>query len=189
MNFRRLLVLLLAGVSMAAQAAFDIDTLMQDLARHTGGKARFVETRTMAVLDRPVVSTGEMLYQPPSRLEKRTLKPQLEEMILDGDRLTMITLNRRMTINVASRPEAQAFVESIRSTLSGDRRALEKYYRLEVSGAPQAWSLTLTPVDSAVAALIRYITVSGNGNQVRRIDYIQADGDRSVLDIEPVEGS
>lgn len=189
MIVRPLLAGWLAIASLAAHAAFDLDTLMQDLSRHAGGRARFVETRTAAMLDRPLVLHGEMRYEPPHRLEKRTLQPTTETLILDGNTLTVERDQRRMTFNVASRPEAQAFVESIRSTLSGDRRALEKYYRLEVSGAPQAWSLTLTPVDSAVAALIRYITVSGNGNQVRRIEYIQADGDRSVLDIEPVEGS
>lgn len=188
MNFRRLLALLLASVSLAAHAAFDIDTLMRDLARHTGGKARFVETRTMAMLDKPVVSSGELRYQPPDRLEKHTLEPYPESMMLDKDTLTLVRANRRMSVNVASRPEAQAFVESIRSTLAGNRQALEKHYRLALAGSPAAWSLALTPVDGAVSALISRITVSGSGNQVRRIEYQQADGDRSELAIEPIAG-
>lgn len=188
MNFRRLLALLLASVSLAAHAAFDIDTLMQDLARHTGGRARFVETRTMAVFDKPVVSSGEMRYLPPDRLEKHTLAPHPESLMLDKDTLTMVRDNRRMSIGVASRPEAQAFVESIRSTLSGNRQALEKHYRIELAGAPANWSLALTPVDGAVLALVRRITVTGSGNQVRRIEYLQADGDRSELAIEPIAG-
>ena len=188
MNFRRFLALLLASVSLVSHAAADIDTLMQDLARQTGGRARFVETRPLAVLDRPVISSGEMLYQPPSRLEKRTLQPTSETMILDGNTLTVERDDRRMSISVASRPEAQAFVESIRSTLSGNRQALEKHYQLELAGTPASWSLVLTPVDSAVSALIRRITVSGSGNQVRRIEYLQTDGDRSDLAIEPIAG-
>lgn len=186
MIFRAFLALLMAGASMAAQAAFDIDQLMGDLARHRGGKARFVETRTLAMLDRPVQSSGEMSYQPPDRLEKRTFKPYAETVVLDKDILSVERDQRRMSIQVASRPEAQAFVESVRSTLSGNRPALEKHYRLELSGSRQDWSLVLLPVDTAVAALIRRITVTGQGNQVRRIEYLQADGDRSELSIEPV---
>jgi hypothetical protein len=91
-----------------------------------------------------------------------------------------------MTIQVASRPEAQAFVESVRSTLSGNRQSLERHYRLELKGARQDWSLVLLPVDAPVAALVKRITVTGQGNQVRRIEYLQADGDRSELSIEPI---
>lgn len=187
MNFRGFLVLLWAVVSVTAQAAaFDIDQLMSDLAQHKGGKARFVETRTMALLDRPLQSSGEMRYLPPDRLEKRTVEPFAETVVLDKDTLSVERDRRRMTIQVASRPEAQAFVESVRSTLSGNRRSLEKHYRLELQGARQDWSLVLLPVDTAVAALIKRITVTGQGNQVRRIEYLQADGDRSELSIEPI---
>src|SRR5690606_25368692 len=88
MIFRGLLALALASASLAAQAAFDLDQLMGELARHPGGQARFVETRTMALLDRPVRSSGEMRYTPPDRLEKRTLQPRAETLILDKDTLT-----------------------------------------------------------------------------------------------------
>ncbi len=35
--------------------------------------------------------------------------------------------------------------------------------------------------------MVQRITVSGNKNQVRVIEYLQADGDRSVLNIDPVD--
>ena len=187
MIFRALLGLLLAGASLAAHAAYDIDQLMGELAQYKGGRARFVETRTMAVLDRPVVSSGEMSYTPPDRLEKRTLKPRAETVVLEGDTLTIERGERRMNINVASRPEAQAFVESVRSTLSGNRQALEKHYQLELKGAAAGWKLVLLPLEPAVRALVKRITVTGQGGQVRHIEYAQADGDRSELDIEPVD--
>lgn len=186
MKFRALLAVALTVFSMAAHAAFDIDQLMGDLAQNKGGTARFVETKTMAMLDKPLQSSGEMSYQPPDRLEKRTLLPRAETLVLDKDTLTVERDKRRMTINVGSRPEAQAFVESVRSTLTGNRQALEKHYRLELKGMRAQWSLVLTPVDSAVAELIQRITVTGNGSQVRRIEYLQADGDRSELSIEPI---
>lgn len=187
MMFRALLALLLSGASLAAHAAaFDIDQLMAELAQYKGGRARFVETRTMAVLDRPVISSGEMRYTPPDRLEKRTLKPRAEMLVLDGDTLSMERGERRMSINVASRPEALAFVASVRSTLAGNRKALEKHYQLELNGTPADWRLVLLPIDPAVQALAARITISGQGGQVRHIEYTQADGDRSELAIEPL---
>ena len=179
----------LLGLSMSfgAHAAYGIDQLMSDLAGQKGGKARFVEKRHVAVLDKPVVSSGEMLYTPPHRLEKRTLLPKAETLVLDKDTLTMERDKRKLSINLNSRPEAQAFVDSIRSTLAGNRRSLEQNYTLQLQGESAQWVLTLVPSESAIAALLQRITVSGSRSQVRHIEYLQVDGDRSEISIEPIE--
>ena len=181
------LAALLLVAAVPARAAFDIGQLMGDLARHKGGKARFVEKKYMAVLDKPVVATGEMTYVAPDRLEKRTLTPRPEYLLLERDTLRLERDKRTVSINLASQPEALAFVDSIRGTLSGDRAALEKNYLLHLAGTPDKWVLTLLPSDQKIAALVLRITVSGQRGQIRSIEYLQADGDRSVLSIEPLD--
>jgi hypothetical protein len=177
----------LLGCSALAHAALDLDQLMAELARNPGGQARFVEKRHLALLDKPVVATGEMRYTPPDRLEKRTLTPQVETMLLDKDTLSVERDRRRMTIRLSSRPEVAAFVDSIRSTLAGDRVALERSYRLSLSGSLDNWVLTLAPRDARITELLRSITVKGVRQQVLGIDYLQADGDRTEMTIEPVQ--
>jgi outer membrane lipoprotein-sorting protein len=179
--------LVLACLATAAHAAFDVDQLMANLAQHKGGRAKFVEKRYLAVLDRPLVATGEMTYTAPDRLEKRTLTPQPETMLLDKDTLNLERGTRRYSINLASRPEALAFVDSIRSTLSGNREALEKNYALHLAGSADSWVLTLSPSEQKIAALLQRITVNGSHDQIRSIEYLLADGDRSELTIEPLE--
>lgn len=175
------------ALASAAQAAFDIDQLMADLAQHKGGRAKFVEKRFMAVLDKPLVASGEMTYNPPDRLEKRTLSPKSETLVLDKDTLSMERDRRKFTISLASRPEALAFVDSVRSTLSGNRQSLERNYALQLKGHVQQWVLTLVPTEPGILALLQRITVSGSRNQVRTIEYLQADGDRAELLIEPLD--
>jgi outer membrane lipoprotein-sorting protein len=179
--------LALACLATAAHAAFDVDRLLADLAQHKGGRAKFVEKRYLAVLDRPLVATGEMTYTAPDRLEKRTLTPTPETMLLDRDTLAFERGTRKVTIKLASRPEALAFVDSIRSTLAGDRAALEKHYALALSGDAGNWALTLSPSERRIAALLQRITVNGSGDQIRSIEYLLADGDRSEMTIEPIE--
>lgn len=181
-----LIALCLALVAQPAAAAFDLGQLMDDLSRHKGGRARFVERKYLAVLDKPVVSSGEMLYVPPARLEKYTLLPKAESMVLDKDVLTLERDKRRVTVNLANQPEAQAFVDSIRGTLAGNRAALEKNYALMLHGTPEKWVLTLLPSDQKIANIVQRITVSGVRDQVVNIEYLQADGDRAVLTIEPI---
>lgn len=186
MMFRRLLTgLVLFGFTALAHAAFDIDQLMAELARNPGGPAKFVEKRHLALLDKPVIATGEMNYTPPDRLEKRTLTPKAETMILDKDTLSLERDRRKMSIRLSARPEVAAFVDSIRSTLAGDRAALERSYQLTLSGDLDAWVLTLVPTDARIAEMLKRITVSGVRQQVLGIEYLQADGDRTEMRIEP----
>lgn len=184
---RGLLALGLLLLSPWAVAAFDIPQLMHELALHKGGRARFVETKYLAVLDKPLVTRGEMRFQPPDRLEKRTTNPKPERMILDKDTLSIERDSRTLSINLSQQPVARAFVDSIRGTLSGDRNALEKAYLLQLSGTREQWILTLLPSDTQIASVVHRITINGSQRQVSRIEYLQADGDRTVLSIEPLD--
>ena len=174
---------------MQAQAVgWDIDALMRGLAKHEGGRARFVETKTIAMLDKPVVSTGELNYVPPAHLERRTFKPKPELMILDGDQLTLERGERKVSIRLKDQPEALAFVDSLRGTLAGDKAALEKNYKLVLNGSEERWTLDLLPDDQRIAAFVLRITFSGSKNHVERIKYLQADGDSAVMTIEALDG-
>lgn len=179
--------MLMALLAMPAAAAWDLDTLMRGLAKHEGGRARFVETKNIALLDKPVVSSGELLYVPPSRLEKRTLKPKPETMVLDGDMLVLERGKQKFTLKLSEQPEARAFVDSLRGTLSGDKAALEKSYKLVLNGTEQRWTLDLLPDDQRIAAFVLRITFGGTKNKVESIRYLQADGDSSTMTIEPIE--
>ncbi len=180
----RLALLALAFLALPA-AAWDLDRLMQDLARNSGGKARFVEKKYIALLDKPVQSAGELSYTAPDRLEKRTLQPKPETLVLDRDVLTVERGKQKFTLRLAEQPEAQAFVDSIRGTLAGDRRALERSYALFLAGSEEKWTLSLLPSDQRIAALVSRITIGGSRNRVLTVEYLQADGDRAVMSIEP----
>ena len=172
----------------ALAADWNIDVLMRSLAKQEGGRARFVETKTIALLDQPVVSSGELNYVPPARLEKRTLKPRQEYMVLDGDKLRLERGKQVFNIRLSEQPEALAFVDSLRGTLAGDKAALEKNYKLRLSGDQAKWTLDLLPDDQGIAAFVVRITFGGSGNRVEWIRYLQADGDSAVMTIEPLDG-
>lgn len=169
-----------------AQAADAIDRLMGTLAAQPGGTVRFVERRYLAMLDAPVVSRGEMQYRAPDWLERRTLSPRPERLLLDKDTLTLERDKRRITMPVNQRPEVEAFVASVRSTLQGDRSTLERHFRLELQNTPSRWTLSLVPRESRLQGIVKRIDISGAGGFVDRIDYTQADGDRTEMRLEPV---
>jgi outer membrane lipoprotein-sorting protein len=170
-----------SGATMAAE--WNVASLMQGLAQQKGGKVAFVERKYLAILDRPVESTGELVYRPPLRLEKRTLTPRAEVLVLDGDELVVERGKQRFAMRLQQYPEIGAIVDSIRATLGGDLGALERQYRVTLDGSPERWVLVLLPSDAQVAAIVLRIRISGVRSEVRQIELLQADGDRSVMDI------
>jgi outer membrane lipoprotein-sorting protein len=156
---------------------------MQSLAQQRGGKEAFSEKKYIALLDRPVESSGELVYQSPARLEKRTLKPNFESLVLDRDTLVVERGKQKYTLQLQQYPEITAIVDSIRSTLAGDLKALERQYRVDLQGDPERWTLTLLPSDGRIAAIVQRIQISGTRDELRQIEMLLADGDRSVMNI------
>mgnify|MGYP003940993085 CR=1 FL=1 len=178
--------LALAVWSPAALAAWDLQQLMDLLAQTKSGRATFVEKKHIALLDKPVESSGELLYTAPDRLEKRTLKPKPESMLVNGGELVMERGRQKYQLQLQAYPELAAFIDSIRGTLAGDRGALERSYRLSLEGSAERWTLQLQPIDPKMQAVVQRIRISGVRNQVRGIDISQADGDSSSMAIEQV---
>lgn len=174
-------------LTLPAQAAeWSIDQLMQLLAQTRSGHASFVETKSIAMLDKPVESSGELFYKAPDYLEKRTLKPKAESMILNGSTLILERGSKKRTVQLQAYPEIAAFIDSIRGTLAGDRKALERTYNLALEGNAQSWKLLLTPLDNKMKKVVERINISGVNNEARAIAIIQADGDSSLMVIENI---
>jgi outer membrane lipoprotein-sorting protein len=182
----RTLVWLALLLSQAVDAEpLSISQLMASLAKQPQGVATFTETKYISILDQPVESSGELLFIAPARLEKRTLKPKRETMVLDGATLMLERGRRKQVLQLKDYPEVAGMVESIRATLAGDRQALERIYHLALDGSSERWTLVLTPLDSTKAgAIITRIQMDGARDEVRRIEMLQADGDRSVMRIQ-----
>lgn len=177
-------VLLLACLQPATAAEWTVDQLMQSLARAQVGHASFVEKKYIAVLERPVESSGELFYSAPSRLEKRTLKPKVETLLVDGDLLVIERGRKKHRLQLQDYPELSGFIDGIRGTLSGDRKALERTFKLTLTGDAQRWLLTLAPHDAGVAQTVQQIQIAGSRDNVRSFDILQTDGDRSSMTIE-----
>lgn len=168
-----------------AWAEWDVSSLMQQLAKHPGGRVNFTETKTLSVLDQPVVSSGELIYSPPDRLEKNTLKPVPESLVIRGNDLTVVRDGVKRQLRLPQYPEVLAFVEALRGTLVGNRSLLEQHYALALSGNERDWRLVLTPLDDRMKRWVKQIKVQGSEKGLSTVETLQADGDKSVIAITP----
>ena len=177
-----LVLMLLPAISHAAE--WDIDQLMHGLAQIRSGHANFVEKKFIAMLDKPVESSGELFYSAPDHLGKRTLKPKTESMTVDGGALIIERGHQKYRLQLQDYPEVGVFIDSIRGTLAGDRKALERNYRLSLDGTAERWTLQLLPADEKMQAVVRRIRITGVRDAVRSIEITQTDGDSSLMLIE-----
>lgn len=182
------LLVLAPLIGAAAAADWDLDRLMGRLAENPGGRVAFTEKTYISILDQPLESTGELIYVPPDRLEKRTQSPKPEVAALAGGELSLERGGQRRTLRLADVPEAGAFVDSIRATLAGDRAALERTYRLRLEGGEGDWTLVLEPRGLRLGAVVRRIEIRGQGGEPRRVEILQPDGDRSEMELGPLPG-
>jgi hypothetical protein len=161
----------------------ELGRLMSALAQRKHGHVTFVEEKFLAVLDRPVKSSGELFYDAPDHLEKRTLTPKPESLVLEHGVVTAQRGRRHYVLDLREYPQVVPFIESIRATLAGDRAALERVFRVTFDGSFADWTLTLAPLDAKLLGSLRDIHVSGTQDAIHRVEIVTTDGDRSVMTI------
>jgi hypothetical protein len=180
--------LLLSSVAALGQQApgNDLGELMRQLSGRRHGEVSFVEQHFLKLLKHPAESYGELTYDAPDRLEKRTLKPHEESLVLAGGVLTVERGRSRRVLDLHAYPQALPFVESIRATLAGDRAALERVFRLDFTGDLAHWSLALVPLDPRMAKSVAEVRIEGTQDQLLKVEIRQPDGDHSLMTLRPL---
>ncbi len=168
-----------------ASSSESLDRLMSLLAQRKHGHVIFVEEHFLAVLDRPVESSGELFYDAPDRLEKRTLKPKPESLVLEHGVMTAHRGRHTYVLDLSDNPQIVPLIDSIRATLAGDRAALERLFKITLEGDLDHWKLVLVPSEATVAKSVKQIRIEGERDAIHTVEIQQADGDRSLLTIGP----
>lgn len=173
------------GAPPAAGADLGVEELMRSLAQVRSRTARFVERKHVAILNAPLVSSGTLVYTAPGRLEKHTVAPRAESLVLDGDRLTLEDRGRdqKRSFALPEHPVIQAFVEGVRSTLAGDIATLSRFYEVALEGNERRWRLLLRPREQRMQDFVSDIRISGSLDRIRTIEIVETGGDRSVMTI------
>ena len=168
-----------------AESTWGVADLMRGLKTIQSSRARFSERKELAILGKPLELSGTLIYRAPGRLEKHTVAPQREILIVDQDELVLESpeLGGKKSFGLHDHPVLWALVESIRSTLAGDLATLKRFYDVQFHGGESSWHLTLTPRQSDMKAVVDEILIDGSGTSISRIEIRENGGDRSVMTI------
>lgn len=169
-----------------AVAAWDLPALMRLLGARRSGEARFDQTKALAMLDAPIESSGILRYSEPGYLEMRTLKPKPEKLVVQGTQISVDVDGHTHRFDLDQAPAVGALVDGIRATLGGDLHALQRAYRVRLGGDEALWTLVLVPRLPAARSRVAEIDISGSGSWLRSIAIFEADGDHSLMRLEPL---
>lgn len=166
-----------------AQAGWTADALLKALAERPAGQSRYTETKTSALLKEPLESSGTLRYKKPVFLEKHVQIPFEEILTVDGERMTWEkpATQKKHTMALRDYPVVWGFIESMRATLNGDAKTLQRFYKVRLDGDERQWVLVLLPSDSGMAQFIRVIRISGSKTQLATVEIEEASGDRSLM--------
>jgi hypothetical protein len=164
-------------------SAWNVERLVDNLAKNRQTKVRFEETTFSTLLTEPLKTQGILRFTPPAILEKHVTAPQDERYLVEGDKILFESKTNGIngTLSLQEYPVLRAFVEAFRSTLANDVVTLRRFFSMTLQGEPRRWILILRPLDKAVQELVESIRFSGEKEQVSRIEILAPDGDRSVM--------
>jgi hypothetical protein len=184
-----LLLALLSGVAYAAEPppALTLPDLFARLSARPEVRARFVETKYLAVLKTPLRLEGTVEFRKPAYLAKHVQHPEPEDYIIDGGNVTVSKpgADQRIELALADYPALEAFAESLRAPLAGDLAGLERYWRPSLGGSRKHWLLALAPLRPELVAVVRVVRLEGAEDRLLSMDIEEAGGDRSSLRFEP----
>ena len=169
-------------MTLCAQAQdLTLDVILGMFAQRPHGHVLYSEQVDSALLEHPLHTSGELFFDAPDRLEKRTLKPTPQQLIAEGDQLTLIRGRHRASMRLSDYPQLSPLLNGLRATLAGDRATLEKDFQLAVSTSGSSWTLSLQPLASDAKPLYKRIEIRGQGGDIQRVVLERSNGEQTTM--------
>ena len=182
---RALIIGCLVAWCATAAASVDLMTQIATQARQSPVlRADFVQTKTMAALKRPLVSTGRMLLSSTHGVAWLIETPVRAGYVISEQRLTEIDAQGMPRAREASDvPGLAQISRTFQAMMSGDLDALRDTFEVSVTGTPTRWDMVLRPRQRQTAAFIASLQLSG-GRHVDRVAIVEANGDTTTLQMK-----
>lgn len=172
-------------VFLAARASYADDALSNIAQRLTKSElicGKFVQSKSLRALTRPLVSHGNMIFAAGKGVLWQILKPFPARALVTGDALIKWDDNNvPHRVSYGQTPAFRALSEVFLSVFAGELGQLRKTFTVESNMDGRSWQLTLVPRDSKFAVIIAAIRVSGD-KFVDEIIIGEGRGDKTLIE-------
>ena len=171
-----------AGTSHAL-TVLELQSLLQSAPAHV---VSFVELRESPWLATPMESRGTMHWTP-GLLEKRVEAPRQETWRMLPDRVEWVgpggTESKRILFSEV--PAMAVLADALRRVVAGDLLALERDFKIELSGDTPGWTLRLQPLGAENSRYLDHLELAGTGARLQAIIVVERQGERTTTRLYP----
>ena len=184
-------VLALTGAPFAAFAA-EPDTLARigaHIEQHPVIRCEFTQTKTLAAMKRPLVTTGRLVYSRQLGVLWQIEQPYRMTYVLAPDKIVEIGSDgSRRERGLRDVPGLAQVGRIFRAMLSANTAELEQYFSATAQGDTKKWEITLTPRQPQLAQVLTGLQLSG-GRFVDAIRMSEAGGDSTSIRFHNPQGA
>jgi hypothetical protein len=166
----------------ATAATLDAQALIGRLAKPAPATVAFREVRFSALVEEPLVVSGDLVYTDAASLDRRITQPYQETVAVRGESVRVEREGsppRSFGLNRA--PELRGLLSGFTALLAGDAAALERTFSIAANGSDDAWTLELTPTDKRGRRRLQQIVVNGRADVPQCLTMFIANAGASVL--------
>jgi outer membrane lipoprotein-sorting protein len=175
------LVLAAACGTVQAAPAASVTDIQAMLAKPEQLCGRFEQTKHLAGMKKPLVSTGRFCVVAGKGVLWRTLKPFPNTLRLTRDEIVHLQGERvAMRLDAGKEPTVRMINGVLFSLLAGDIKQLDALFDVDAALAGGGWKVALKARSAALERAIGAIALEG-GAYVRGIHMNEASGDRTVI--------
>lgn len=174
--------LLLALPLAALAAGTDLaQAILESMARPGSAQVAFVEVSYRGMLDRPLITSGQMKWLGGDKLERDVEKPYQAVAKIGNGQMSVQRGNGEVhAVPIARAPQMGAILAGFRALLGGDTEALSHDFDVHAVGNPARWVLTLTPRSSELKYRVQSLVIDGRNGTPRCMTLNEADGDTTI---------
>ncbi|MEO7733003.1 MAG: outer membrane lipoprotein carrier protein LolA [Kofleriaceae bacterium] len=139
---------------------------------------KFREEKHIALLARPLRSTGTIYFERAKGIARTTLTPKVQQVVLTRTTLRIRKDQHTEEIPLDKSKDLKAFALIFPTLLRGERSELERAFELGLYGSDRDWwALVFTPRTESLQKLVKRVVVFGKQGEVVALQVTEASGD------------
>jgi hypothetical protein len=142
---------------------------------------KFSEEKHVALLARPLRSTGTLHFDRDRGIARTTVTPRSQTAVLTPKSLRIRAGKRTEEIALDKSKDLKAFALIFPTLLRGDRAELERAFEIGLHGSADAWwALAFTPKAESLRKLVKSVVVIGRKGQLHSLQIVEGNGDTTA---------
>ncbi len=147
----------------------------------------FAEQKHVALLARPLTSSGTIVFDRDKGIVRAVVKPKPQTVILTKTSIKMIKGKTVEEIPLDKSKDLKAFALIFPTLLRGERSALETSFDIGLYGSETDWwALTFAPKSAALKKFVKSVTVFGKKTDAVALRVVEASGDTTDTQLSDV---